>query len=640
MDVKDYSQQLNQVKERYQDAAKDLRTSSERDTNNIKETSDLKLKKQSDVYSNEKQKMEEAASKNNEFYTEKTRDTIAKRQDEYRKQMTASTSKFDQEKNDMKQKYHDKLSDVTNTYQTSANENNRLHDQSKRLMNERFLKTSGEMQGDYNSKINKFSENAEKSVDAEKISDHEQRKELETNYRQELGDLRGKAQEKNFKEVGRLSEDNEKLRTNFERERESANEQKEARINDILKIKNQESKEGQQSFIDLRNKISAKEAQEQEKTREMNAKEAKSLDRKYNEDLKSIQRLANQKINGNGEVEGLQADNKRLRSVYENRIQSLGKNIAEDTVRMNEKENQNIVATKEQLSALKTKYNEERESSDRDRDHDKKKEIQNLNEKNTAAIDRYKDGAQMQAKSSENHLEKSTNDSKSRFKEQRIEFGHVVNKINEKNIENMSTLKDDFAKDKTQIQVKNQIELSEEKRNLRDKLQQSLSERDNSNSLKIEEMKKETIKIANTYEAKLEQLARQNEKEVNMLKANNEERKYKQDQMAAIALDTNKQEHQLEVQNLRSRYEKMIEKDRVIGQQQTNRIIQGYEDQLERERLGHQKELSLRTNEAQTQFERWVKGSELEKETIRTQYEDRIDHMKLSSLEQVSSKKA
>jgi hypothetical protein len=554
--------------------------------------------------------------------------------------MSATTSKFDQEKNDLKQKYHDKLSDVTSTYQTSANENNRLHDQSKRLMNERFLKTSDEMQGDYNSKINKFSDNAEKSVKSEKESDHEQRKELENNYRQELGDLRGKAQEKNFKEVGRLSEDNEKLRTNFERERESANEQKEARINDILKIKNQESKEGQQSFVDLRNKISAKESQEQEKTREINAKEAKSLDHKYNEDLKTIQRLANQKIKGNGEVEGLQADNKRLRSVYENRIESLGKNITEDTVRMNEKENQNIVATKEQLTGLKTKYNEERESSDRDRDHEKKKEIQNLNEKNTAAIDRYKDSAQMQAKSSDNHLEKSTNESKTRFKEQRIEFGHVVNKINEKNIENMSTLKEDFAKDKTKIQLKNQIELSEEKRNLRDKLQQSLSERDNSNSLKIEEMKKDIVKISNTYEAKLEQLARQNEKEVNMLKANSEERKYKQDQLSALALETNKQEHQLEVQNLRSHYEKMIEKDRVLGQQQTNRIIQGYEDQLDRERLGHQKELSLRTNEAQTQFERWVKGSELEKETIKTQYEDRIDHLKLSSLEQVSSKKA
>jgi hypothetical protein len=56
MDVKDYSQQLNQAKERYQDAAKDIRESSKRETTNIQETADRKVKKQAATYDAEKKR--------------------------------------------------------------------------------------------------------------------------------------------------------------------------------------------------------------------------------------------------------------------------------------------------------------------------------------------------------------------------------------------------------------------------------------------------------------------------------------------------------------------------------------------------------------------------------------------------------
>lgn len=640
MDVKDYSQKASQIKERYQDAARDLRSSHERENDNLKETSEAKIKKQAAGYERDKQKMEEESRANNEYYTDKTRETIGRRQADYREKLNTATSKFDQEKNEMRQKYQDKLSDVTNTYQTSAKENNSLHDQSKRFMNERFLKSSGEMQEDYNSKINKFSKNAQHSIEKEKELDHEQRQDIATGYKGELDNLRSKAQEKNFKEVSRLNDDNEKLRTSFSRERGDANEQKDARINDILKQKTEESKHGQQKFAELRTKISDKEAIDQQQARDSKTKEAKDLEHKYNEDIKSIKRMANQKIQSNGETEGLQEDNKRLRTVYENRIQTLGKNIKVDTDRMSEKENQNVIDTRDKLANLKAKYNEEREVNDRVRDHEKNKEIQKLTDKNANAIDRYKDQTRIQNITSENYLEKKSKESKERLKEQRIEFGKVVNNITEKNSENLTSLKEDFAKDKTQIQLKNQLELSDEKRALRDRLQTALSQKDNLSQKKIDDIKKETDKMAENYEAKLEHISRENDKQMEMLKAVSEEKQIKQEQVASLELDMNKHEHELEMKTLRSRYERIIDKDRIVGEQQSGRIMQKYEDQLERERNAHQKEMSLRTNEAQAQFERLYKVAELEKETLKSQFEDRIENMRLASLEQVNSKKA
>jgi hypothetical protein len=640
MDVKDYSQQLNKVKERYQDAASDIRSSSDREKENIQKAANIKIQKQAEGYAAEKSKMEETATKNNDYYTEKTRNTIAKRQEDFIKDKTGAAEKFDLEKNDLRQKYLDKLADVTGTYKNSTAENNRLHEQSKEMMNERFAKTQDGTQEDYNSKIKKFSDNAQIEIRNEKALDHEKRKNLSSGFQSEIEDLRSKAQEKNFKQVSRLAEDNEKLRTSFDRERDGANEQKEARISDILRMKNEETNEGQKNFAELRKKISDKEAVDREQTRLVNAKEAKSMDQKYNEDLKTIQRLANQKIQSSGGKEALIEDNKRTQVAYENRLKNLSKMTADDINKMSERENVNAANTKEQLGALKTKYNEEREVNDRERDSDKNKTIQKLNEKNVLALERYKEESKLKDISSDDSLDKTKKNSKNLLKEQRVEFGKVVNKIQEKNLEHMSSIKDDFAKDRGHFVAKTQREVSEEKRVLRDQLQQQVSVHDDVNQKKLEEVKKEAERYINNYEVKLEQLARQNEKEMEMLKANYDEKQIKQEQNANFAAETSKQEHQIELKNIRSRFEKVIDRDRIMGEQQTGRIVQKYEDQLDRERIAHQKELSLRTNEAQTQFERLYKASELEKETLRSQYEDRIERMKLSSLEEVNSKKA
>lgn len=84
----------------------------------------------------------------------------------------------------------------------------------------------------------------------------------------------------------------------------------------------------------------------------------------------------------------------------------------------------------------------------------------------------------------------------------------------------------------------------------------------------------------------------------------------------------------------------MIGKDRILNEQKTNRLVQRYEDQLERERADHQKEISMKLGESQGQMERLFKASELEKETLRNQYEQRMENIKLASMTEGNSKKS
>lgn len=145
-------------------------------------------------------------------------------------------------------------------------------------------------------------------------------------------------------------------------------------------------------------------------------------------------------------------------------------------------------------------------------------------------------------------------------------------------------------------------------------------------------MEKQTNKIIENYENRIGQIARKAENEVEALKSADEERNIKEGVATKIAFDSQERQHQADLLNIRDKYENMIGKDRVVNEQRTNRLIQKYEDQIGRERTESQKELSVRMSESDAQLERLFNTSKLEKETLRNQYEQRMENMKLASL--------
>jgi uncharacterized protein len=157
---------------------------------------------------------------------------------------------------------------------------------------------------------------------------------------------------------------------------------------------------------------------------------------------------------------------------------------------------------------------------------------------------------------------------------------------------------------------------------------------------KINSMEQETQKIVDNYEMRLAQLSRKNDKEVESLRIGETERKIKEDQAQKIAHDVELNQHMAEMQNLRDKYEHLISRDRTLTEQNLNKLVQKYDDQIERERFDHQRELQSRLTEAQSSIERLFKQSETEKDTMRKQYEDRMEMMKLAQSERENTKKA
>ena len=243
-------------------------------------------------------------------------------------------------------------------------------------------------------------------------------------------------------------------------------------------------------------------------------------------------------------------------------------------------------------------------------------------------IDRYKADATFARNDGEEKLGKENSKSTGRLKEQRIEFGKYINNVNDKKLEEISSIKSEYSKDKTDFIEKSKKETSDEKYMIKEDFNRQSTIKEDLYERKLGEMEKQTNKIIENYENRIGQIARKAEKEVETLKASDEERKAKESLALKISAENQSRAHQMEVSGLRAKYEGMIGRDRAMTEKQTTSIVQKYEDQIDRERSEHQKEMSLKLSESQAQFERLFKSSELEKETLRNQYEQRMENMK------------
>ena len=633
MDVKDYSQKLDQARDKYRQAQNDLRSSYEKNTEDIKETADTRAAKQSKNYDLQKSKLEEENLINNQHYSDKTKEVIADRQERFRNDIKKNSEKFDQDRNQMKSEFHDKLSGLSESYKKSTEENDRFHDQAKQTMADRYTRANKNYKNDFDKQIENLDGRSKSQFQAYKEDSKNERMTQEQKNQENLENLRSSGNEQKFKEVSRLRNDNENLRTNFEDEREIMKEQKEAQIKDVLDLKSKESKISQQNFEDLQQNIREKNSADQDRIKHEHLRESKASEKKFSDDLKSVKNIADQKVKGSGVVSSLKDENKQLVKGYEDRLQAARDDLKKNSAASVEKEEDIDNTYRDKMKWLKTDSRQSLDKQEEDLNNFHKNSLEELKDKNKEAMDSYKKDFISANEESENKLSKSEGRSKNQLQNQRVEFGKFINNVNDKKLEEISSIKSVYSKDKTNFIEKTRKDFSEEKVSMKDEFNQKLAMKDDLYQRKLADMENQTNKIIENYENRLGQIARKAEKEVDTLKSTEEERKVKEGQAIKIAFDNQEKDHQMEVVNLRDKYERMIGKDRILGEQQTNRIIQKYEDQIDRERTDHQRELSLKVSESQAQFERLFKASELEKETLRNQYEQRMENMRLASME-------
>lgn len=640
MDVRDQSKAIDQARDRYREAQEDLRASYDKNLNQMKETFDAKTEKQSKTYAEHKTKLEEQNQVNNEIYTEKTRSAINRGQEEFKERLRENVNRFETERNKAKNDLSEKLTTISDSYKKSFDENNRYQDQVKKSMQERYANANKNYKEDFNQQVKRLDENSKKSGIENREVDRKERMNMMAKHSDEMENLRTSSNDQKFKEVSRLREDNENLRTTLSRENQLLKDRQEERVADLFKLKDKESSEGQKNYEDLQKNIRQRNLETQEKQNLAHKKESKELEKRFNDDVRNIQRVAAQKVKGGTQADTLHDELKQTKNSYENRLQAARDEINRNNQANTEKEELNDSSYREKLKQVKMMGVENLAKHDSEATEALNETIYQNRERNNALMDRYKADTGNLKKESEDRLAHVTKQSNGRLKDQRVEFGKVVNTMNEKNMDTINALKDDFSKDKTASIEKSKKDFNEEKVSMKTEFNRQNSIRESLYEQKLAEMEKQTNKIIENYENRISQIARKAENEVESVKRREEGRTLKETQANKLAFENLQKQNDNELAQVRDKYEGVIAKTQVLNEVKTNTLVQKYEDQLNRERNEHQKEMSVRLSEARAQFERLHKTTELERETLRNQYEQRMENMKLAALAQENSKKA
>ena len=632
VDIKDYSQKLTQVNDRHRKEQGDLRSSYDKRIDDMKETFGNKYTKQAKNYDAQNAKLSEQNEVNNQLFSDKTKQAIQERQETFREGIKKNSERFDADRNIIKTNFDDKLSNLSESYKKSSDENDRFHNQAEKTMGERYSKASEKSRNDFDKQINMLDSKSKISLADEKNHTHLEKVAQDKENITNIEELRSAGEEQKFREVGRLKNENESLRTSFGQERNSMQERQDARVADILKLKNTESEEGQKNFANLQDNIVKKNLAAEELVKSNHQAESKALTQKFDDDVRNIQHFADKKIRNSSEVSSLKDSNKHLAMSSENRIHALQNNIKEIRDTNTAKENEVNSTYRDKLKSLKESNVEEFDRHEAQTNNKQKEQLEAVKEKNNSLINRYKTEVGTTKSDGEEKLGKANQLSKDELQKQRVEFGKYINTVNNNKLEEISLVKNESNKDKTTIVEKLKHDLSNEKMSMREEFLHQNNFKDDMYEKKMAEMEKQTNKIIDNYENKVMQIARKAENEVENLKSTNELHRLKEGQAIKDQFDSQEAKHQAELGNMRDKYENMIGKDRYLNEQQANHIVQKYEDMLEHERAAEQKEISVRVGESEAKFQRLFKSSELEKESIRNQYEQRIENMRLANL--------
>lgn len=625
MDVKDYSQGLSEARSRYRDAQNELKESYDKNTEDLKNNFEGKIKKQRDSYDTHKAQLSEQNAINENRYNETTTKAVKDSQAQYLDKLKESRTSLEQGRANDRQSASEKLSHLRNEYERSTLENSRLHDVAMKNMKERYDKNLNNSEKDFNSQVKNIDERSRSQFDKNRLDSRKSIEQMTHKKDSEINELRASGVEDRSKMLNRLKEDNESQRVSFESDLKNLQGQQEARVKDLMVSKIDESERNQENFSNLQTQIKKRNAYDQEKIQLEHFKENKNREKQYNEDLRNVQRIADQKIIGGSGNNGLKSSFENTVNNYEDRLFKIKEELSDQADQNVAKENKIDSEYREKIRDLKGNYVQKLERQEMQASKEFGDTVEHIKKVNDTNVESIRKENEKNTIAKDEIIFKADKDSKKSIDAQRVEFGKVVNSMNEKNMETLSSLKDDFAKDKSDYIERSKREYNNDLTSLKIDYEKQLEVKDVVNNKKLEEFKRQAEKVLESYENKIAQVERKANKELESLKINSEERNLKEEQARQIELKAIADSHRNDLDQLRNKYESMIYRDRSETEKLVNKIVQKYEDQLGRERIESQKEKNLKISEAQANLERLYKATELEKSTLRQQYEDRLN---------------
>lgn len=627
MDITDYNTRLAQTRNRYNEAAQELKDNYNDQLADIQKLNDKKVKNQRENYLAQKDEMEASSKERLDRYDKNLKKALEERTERYNKNIVNEQKKFNHDRQRQMNDYNQKLSSISKSFETANTEKDKLHAMYKDNMLERYEDGLRDREKSFNDKLNKQQETANTKINSFRDQQNREKKEMLTDHTNEKKQLvqnaniaRNRANSLHQIEMERLRENAKQNETTQRNNFENANAT-------LRATKNLENENQRRTFENLTQRIQDRNTAELTKLNRQNKTEKRDLENSFSKNRIELERRTNALLN-EGAATKVEDGKRSLTQQHENQLANLKKNMEENNYNnnlLNERLNRSHV---DELKKMEISHNAHIEKKDMQLRELRQEEIGGLKEQ----FEDYQELMAGRNKNLEREKEETEVASRQRLTNtlarQRAEFGRQINQINDANQEAMSAARSEMAEEQTRFIQETKRNVHEELADLKDDMNTVFSRKEASLNQQLEMSEKEQVALEEKYQKKIDILKQKSAKELETLKLFENQRRIEDRRAAQRQLELQQREFEKNLNELRRDYDRRLDRTKSNNDIQIAKLTQRYESQIDRERKEHSASMASQVSMMNGNYKRLVDKTNMERDSIINQYEMKIEKLR------------
>jgi hypothetical protein len=629
MDINDYSTRLSQARENYHDKAKELQDGFNRQTSEMENSHKAKQKAQQESYIESRANFEDSTRAQQDVQTKKTQEQVARLEDNFRNEISDKRSEFEDQSIKKQRDFSNRLQDISENYYTSSK---RADSAAAENVNRVKTQLEDRIESNNDEARRNLVDIQDKSRDSFQTFQqgiNDEKKQLlrahSTQYNEAVqdnnvrhADIVNKAQ-KNLQESNQVHAHELK---NFQ----AANQQSKNEFLKNQKIATEQMLHGFQgrlNEIDLKNETVLNRQLDDDK------RNSRIKEQNFNKQIDSERRRVHNVLKGSSGDSGATQEVNIAKKSFDNRIDKLQEVMQDERYKSQINKEKMIMENQDANRQVANDYNKYLEKvQDNNSEYITQMTEKDRQEKDVI-IDRYTD----ELKRTKDGLQTQNVDEQKKSHHEmtnmRSELGRQLNLLQERNVETISEIQKESAKEKTNAIEMAKRDLNNSREELRDSNNFQKQKIIDSYTKKIDALENDKKNLVTMYENQIVNFKKKTMEELAHKGQIDEQRRMLDTRNNRRAMEGKIREANLAITNVRTEFDKKLAEAKHHNELHLNKLVERYEDEIKRLTVDNSKMLERKLGESREQYERLSENSEVEKEQIRTMYE-----LKLQSLRQ------
>ncbi len=637
MDINDYNTRLSQARQQYRDAANDLKKDTSEQVEDLEKRHEHVQEKQAAIYDNAKSKLEKQNEASSDYHNKKTNETIAKRTDTFRKDLKEQQTSFDNDRNKLKDNFDERLGGLRDSFQKSSEGRDKVYNTKLDQAQTRFKEISNRDREGFQKSINELDHNSTETAKSFKDQMVGEQKDLIKKHDNVMQDFANNSAVARTKVAERNTRNVANLREVQATELKQRDDHAKSRLASVIDTKDIEKGRMRANFEELSKNITEKNEQSIKSLNKDTREVLDTAEKRYAKDLYNEKRLADEKIKGGNKTEQFENLTLEMKKSFDDRVKNIYKKVDDDRFRSEADKDRIGANFQDTVKELKIKNGKNIDKLQMESRKSFQDTIAKSTKRNDDAISQYREELTKAKTMAEQNSIAQDQQSKRLLENQKKAFGQSVEALSTKNSESISKLQEEHASEKTRVfqglRRDHHNELEATKADLKENFSKKEESLVRQNDLQKVETRNKLTQADERFDRLKDKTATElvKRQEIEIERREEDKRSHKRDLLAKD------RENRVEKLALKDQYEKRLANEKYTSNIQKEKLVERYEKRLDVETSDLRRQMKTKLKESTANYNRLHEQSILEKDTLKSQFDVRVEKMRRSHQDQLDA---